>query len=182
MIGLKLYKRFFSKISSFFETEKEFRLSSPFDSYIRVTPIPSNTIPPFTTTNFVSIHFENTKTILFVDPGASSAGKESFRKKLKEYSIPSSYVIKTFLTHHHLDHVEGLDVISSLFPQSTLISDKRTFNRIKIIPANLKIENVSNLEKISFGEENFLQVLATPGHTDSHLSLWNPHDGFLIWF
>jgi len=81
-----------------------------------IAPIASNTLQPFTTTNLVVFRGKNS--CLVVDPGASQAGRphmEAVLRHLIPPPMPGNILV--FLTHHHKDHCEALDLAHSLYPK-----------------------------------------------------------------
>ena len=71
-----------------------------------------------------------------------------------------------FVTHHHGDHVGGLDAVKKRFPQATVIAAAADARRITPIDSQ-----VSDGDEAAFGALT-AKVLAVPGHTSGHVAYW----------
>lgn len=78
-----------------------------------------------------------------------------------------------FITHHHRDHVEGIPVLKSDF--DVTVTGPRA-EAEKIIGLDV---TVSHNETVTLGSTAFI-VIATPGHTNGHIALYNPTDGHVF--
>lgn len=76
------------------------------------------------------------------------------------------------LTHHHGDHVGSVDEIMGVAASATLHAGEDD------IPS---IIAASPIQALSDGDEIFgMQVVATPGHTPGHISLFDPIGSLMI--
>ncbi|NDF28048.1 MBL fold metallo-hydrolase, partial [archaeon] len=92
---------------------------------IQIIPIASSTIKPFFNTNLIVIEGKNN--YILIDPGANDKGKEHLKlilKNLKKIPI-------IFLTHHHYDHWEGVDIIEEFYPNTIIYAHENTNSKIK---------------------------------------------------
>jgi glyoxylase-like metal-dependent hydrolase (beta-lactamase superfamily II)/8-oxo-dGTP pyrophosphatase MutT (NUDIX family) len=132
-------------------------------------PFQSRTIPPFTHTNLTVIRSE--ESCMIIDPGANEHEKEHFIEVIA--SLPSTPVV--VLTHHHDDHWNGLKYVEELYPDATLYAHPKTITRIRTSLQTKEIEtgilNIGSLE---------IEIKYTPGHTDSHIMLFENKTGVLI--
>jgi glyoxylase-like metal-dependent hydrolase (beta-lactamase superfamily II) len=71
------------------------------------------------------------KKAIIVDPGASKAGRAQTQAVLEHLVPPArSGEVMVFLTHHHHDHCEALDLIHSMYPRATLLCHEKTLSRV----------------------------------------------------
>ena len=71
------------------------------------------------------------------------------------------------LTHHHADHVQGLDALLARFP-AKVVGAKADVHRLP----PLDIE-VSEGDTLQLGNER-IEVLSVPGHTSGHIAYYAP--------
>ena len=87
-----------------------------------------------------------------------------------------------FLTHEHFDHILGVNFLRSTFPEIIVVSSEKTSERLPDSKKNLSIfHNQLNLIVnkseiiVEAGSLNIIgldfELIETPGHTDSSLSL-----------
>jgi len=114
---------------------------------------------------------------LVIDPGTQN--DERITTHIKNNDLELNYI---FLTHEHFDHILGVNFLRSRFQDVKVISSEKTSQRLTDPKKNLAIfHNQINLKVNKADvhiEEGFLdmlglqfEVLATPGHTDSSISL-----------
>lgn len=159
------------QVRTLVETELPIGLQTrvEFSDGFELIPFESNTIPPFTFTNLAIIRSKNE--CMIVDPGVIEHESEHFKQIL--LSLPTVPIV--FLTHHHLDHWNGLKYVEEVFPDSLLLSHPITIKRIN---TKLKTEPVQS-GYIKLGNKS-IEVIPSPGHTDSHLSLYDHETRTLI--
>lgn len=118
-----------------------------------------------------------TKETLIIDPGTVND------QRLIDYLILQNLKLKVvFLTHEHFDHIQGVNYLREEFNQIKVIASKKTSERLNNSKKNLAIfhnnfdlkVNKADIE-IEEGVVEMIglqfEVLSTPGHTDSSLSL-----------
>ncbi|OSI15325.1 MBL fold metallo-hydrolase, partial [Neisseria dumasiana] len=88
-----------------------------------------------------------------IDPGAA----DGVLAYLKQHRLTLSQM---WITHHHNDHTGGIAALKQAFPECTV------YGNSDITDADIHVNEGSQL---SFGG-NTVDVWATPGHTDTHLS------------
>ncbi|CAJ1977504.1 unnamed protein product [Sphenostylis stenocarpa] len=143
-----------------------------------IIPMRSRTLKPFHTTNLVVFAPENVQNnseennfiasgdALIVDPGCLSEFHGELEKVVN--ALPRRLVV--FLTHHHLDHVDGLSVIQKCNPDAILLAHEKTMHRISKDNWSLGYTTVAGDEDIVIGGHR-LRVIHAPGHTDGHMAL-----------
>lgn len=104
---------------------------------------------------------ENKNSAILVD----SADHSVVLKALKALHLNLECVL---LTHHHFDHVDGLDVILSEHPQAKLYCSEKDAKR-GVFDSACTIVKEGDIIKLF--DEN-VTVIETPGHTVSHLSYY----------
>ncbi|WED44071.1 hydroxyacylglutathione hydrolase [Legionella cardiaca] len=108
---------------------------------------------------------ESMETAFCVDPGDAQPVFDF----LNAHSLTLEAII---LTHHHHDHIGGVASLLGTFPAITVYGPQDS----RIAHITSPINSHSNLSLLSC---NF-QVLETPGHTSTHLSLYEPNYQWLF--
>jgi glyoxylase-like metal-dependent hydrolase (beta-lactamase superfamily II) len=168
--------RFWHALSQEIASEKFGTLTHlEFAPGLECVPILSNTLFPFHATNLVTILEDGT--LLIVDPGANESGKTHLETVLHRLN-PTSLLV--FLTHHHHDHIQSLDSIERLYPNSTVIGHPYTLNKIKTTLKQILVCQSDEDDIIRLGNNREIHVISLPGHTRGHLALWDPKSKTLI--
>lgn len=76
------------------------------------------------------------------------------------------------LTHHHFDHIDGTSELLAAYPGIDVYGPKDS--RIPQVNHLLQDKDVFTLDSCHF------QVISTPGHTATHISLYEPHYKWLF--
>ncbi|KTD00737.1 hydroxyacylglutathione hydrolase (glyoxalase II) [Legionella geestiana] len=118
------------------------------------------------TDNYIWIVADKANASFFcVDPGESAPVLEYARKT-------SQTLAAILLTHHHSDHIGGVEALCADFPDARVYApmDARIGEQVQRVKEGDTIE----LRDFRF------QVLETPGHTATHISLLEPDKGWLF--
>ena len=120
-------------------------------------------LPIFADNYIWIIHDENNKSAICIDPGLA----DPVIDYLKENQLSLEAIL---ITHHHPDHIGGLDKLSQTFPVCQIITPKEPR-----IPHSK--EAVSQDQKLTFntGKLTFT-VIETPGHTRSHICFYSENN------
>jgi hydroxyacylglutathione hydrolase len=111
------------------------------------------------------IHNEVDKTFFCVDPGDALP--------VLSYANKTGLRLNAILvTHHHTDHVGGLEKLHAIYPELTVYAPEDAR-----IPQPYKA--VHNNTLLSIGSYQF-NVLETPGHTLTHVCYFEPHKHWLF--
>jgi glyoxylase-like metal-dependent hydrolase (beta-lactamase superfamily II) len=138
-------------------------------------PIRSNTLPPFHATNLITMLDDGD--LLIVDPGSNEAGRPHLEAVLQRISPQRLHV---FLTHHHHDHIQSLDVVERLFPEAVVIGHPYTLKKLK--ECRLKQIPVcgGEVDEVYRIGSREVMCISLPGHTRGHLALWEESSRTLI--
>lgn len=148
---------------------------------IECIPIVSNTLPPFHATNLVTV--QDGDHVMIVDPGANLVGSPHLSCVLSRFSASKMHV---FLTHHHHDHIESLDLVGRHFPGCVVLGHPFTIERTKERfgqDSNLVFQEICAEDKdetFKIGEKRVLFAIALAGHTRGHLAIWDPPSKTLV--
>ncbi|MGC1182083.1 hydroxyacylglutathione hydrolase [Legionella sp.] len=122
-------------------------------------------IPAFTDNYIWAILDKNAGVFDCVDPGdANPVLQFAQARQLELRSI--------LLTHHHYDHIGGVDILIKKFPSCRIYG-----------PMDPRIPNVNHPvtehQILQVGHYLF-KVLFNPGHTSTHISYYEPHEEWLF--
>ena len=122
-------------------------------------------VPAFTDNYIWLIIDEAAKVFDCVDPGDA--------KPVLEFAKQKHLKLRTILlTHHHADHIGGVHELVKDFPDCKVYApnDARIPHKDIIVKEN---------DIVSVGNYHF-KVLSNPGHTSSHISYFEPKEGWLF--
>ena len=123
-------------------------------------------------TDFVSAYvLVRGKEIALVDTGLPNNGA-TFAETITTAGLGWEAVGHVILTHYHPDHVGSMGEVLAAAPQA------RVYAGAADIP---QITSPRAIAPVKDGEEVFgLQIIATPGHTPSHISVLDPVGSLLV--
>ncbi|WP_028389641.1 hydroxyacylglutathione hydrolase [Legionella fairfieldensis] len=108
---------------------------------------------------------EHEQSALCIDPGDA--------KPVLNFLAQENISLKAILlTHHHHDHIGGVEKILTAYPETAVYGPDDS--RIPQLTHIIDDEDIVSLNSCQF------QVLSTPGHTATHISLYEPHYGWLF--
>ncbi|RMG30124.1 MAG: MBL fold metallo-hydrolase [Methanobacteriota archaeon] len=136
-------------------------------------PLRSYTAKPFQYTNLTI--FRGDEATLLVDPGWNEEASNA--RPLLE-TIKTENVI-VFLTHHHKDHIAGLDLVAEMFPDATVIGSRFTLERVTTDLKKTAVDELM-LDLVEEGEGWVLHILPAPGHTKGHLVIYDMRNDLLV--
>jgi glyoxylase-like metal-dependent hydrolase (beta-lactamase superfamily II) len=105
-----------------------------------------------------------------VDVGLGDSG-DQIGAVLKAAGVGWDDVRHVVVTHGHWDHFENLPTVADLATGATVhVGEQETFQG-----------SLPPLHDVSDGEEVFgLQIVATPGHTNGHIAVFDPDSAVLV--
>ncbi len=142
-------------------------------------PLRTPTLPPATTTNAAIIGRDR---LLVVDPGSPHPDEQArLLAILTERHALGHHLAGIFLTHHHHDHLAGVEALraqlAALGLAAPVLAHPLTFERAPSLPVpeadRLTVEHGHIL---NLGGHT-LKILHTPGHTRGHLALLDTSSG-----
>jgi len=167
--------RFWHAMSRDIETERwGARVHLDYAPNVECIPILSNTLPPFHATNLITV--SDGSHVMVVDPGSNDHGKGHLEAVLTRLG-PS--FLHVFLTHHHHDHIQSLDVIERLFPTAVLVGHPYTLDKVKSSLLKHAVCGADSDETYMVGSKP-IDVISLPGHTRGHLALWDAASKTLV--
>jgi len=137
-----------------------------------IWPLNTLTVPPYTTTNAV---FYGQKKFIIIDPGPSEAqAQEVLINRIKERQALGHNFLGLALTHHHGDHIGSALVLNTYFNVPIWAHEHAAahvpFSITKLEPSYI----------FDLGDATKLQVIYTPGHSESHVVFYDAQSQFLI--
>lgn len=136
-----------------------------FAAGLRVEPLEVSTIPPHTHTNCFVVGEEE---LAVIDPGASGKALDPLLGWLDELTGKGGEVAWVVLTHHHEDHVAGLDEVLQHFA-SRLACSRETGELLDRQPDRV----LQDGDALEVGGIE-LRAIACPGHAPGHLAFHLP--------
>lgn len=143
---------------------------------IQLFPLRTPTLPPARHTN---CYLVGNKKLTLVDPASPYTEDQNiffdYLEKLEQFSgqIPE----RILLTHHHPDHIGGVNVLKEKFG-IPVWAHAKTAEKLK---GKIEIEHFLQDKEIIPIEGNFeLQAIFTPGHSSGHLCFLEKKSGSFI--
>ncbi|PSG96406.1 hypothetical protein BRD56_10865 [Thermoplasmatales archaeon SW_10_69_26] len=132
---------------------------------LRVEPLETSTLPPHTHTNAFVVGEDE---LAVVDPGAGPPELDPLLDALDALETDAEDLAYVALTHHHGDHVGGVQALLEEF-DAELACSPATAERIEPEADVLLAEG----DELDLGE-HALVALETPGHAPGHLAFHVP--------
>ncbi len=125
-------------------------------------PVP---IPAFSDNYIWAIKDTDAQVFDCVDPGEA--------KPVLDFANQQNLQLRSILlTHHHHDHIGGVEQLIQHFPQCIVYG-----------PVDPRIKSINNPveadQTITVGANSYT-ILSNPGHTSTHISYYNPRQGWLF--
>lgn len=133
-------------------------------------PTRTPTLPPATHTQSYAL---GTRRVLLVEPATPYADEQ--RAFIEWARGLGAEIVALVLTHHHVDHVGGAEVLSRELG-APIWAHRETAARL---PELAIARHLEDGESITLGEQRW-QVLHTPGHAAGHVCLFEPELGAVI--
>jgi glyoxylase-like metal-dependent hydrolase (beta-lactamase superfamily II) len=142
--------------------------------------------------NFIQVNtyvlYSTTGDCLIIDPACYSQEEVLTLERFIEQHQLKPYAI--VLTHPHIDHVVGVEVIKEKYsiPVMAHLKSPEILNQTELYAANFGFNNIRNFlpdkylndgDEIYFGKSS-LQVLYTPGHAEGSICLYSKEEGLVF--
>ena len=140
---------------------------------IMLIPLKTPTLPPATHTNCYVL---GTNDLWIVEPAAYDIAELNFLYSYLDRAIGEGATIRGIvLTHHHHDHIGGVEETMSRYGVGCW-AHKKTADRVSF-PIQSFLEEG---DKLPFTGERDWEVIFTPGHAPGHICLFSDLDNTLI--
>lgn len=107
------------------------------------------------------------------DTGTGDDGIEPIDMALSAAGVSWADVGHVILSHRHGDHAGGLSMVNDMATNATLVAAKPDLDSVR--------DRVDRASEVSDGDSVMgLTIIATPGHTDGHISAHDPVAGLLL--
>lgn len=142
-------------------------------------PVRTPTRPPATHTCCYLVH--NSKELLIFDPGSPyEEEQQALADCIDEMIAGGRTVREIILTHHHPDHVGGVNALKThLGGNVSVAAHRETANVLNDVQVDRFIED-GEIIKLDGEPQLQLQAMHTPGHARGHLCFHDAQRGVLI--
>lgn len=139
-------------------------------------PTSTPTLPPATHTNSYAL---GSRQVLLVEPATPYEDEQrAFVEWARGLQSQGRELVGIFLTHHHLDHVGGLDAFARELALPVW-AHRATADRVGLDRVQRFLHDGQQLSLDGPIPERW-EVLHTPGHAPGHLCLWEPSHRVLV--
>ena len=122
-------------------------------------------LPAFNDNYIWLIINEEKHTLTCVDPGDATP--------VLNYAKNNALTLNNILiTHHHADHTDGVAQLLNQYPNAKVYGP--VDSRLPQVKVGVRDEDILHIDNLAF------RVLATPGHTSSHICYQEPTKGWLF--
>jgi ribonuclease/clavin/mitogillin len=142
---------------------------------VEVFPLHTPTLPPATHTNCVLVGREQA---LIVDPASPYPEEQERLRALLESRMEAGVTVsRIVLTHHHQDHVGGVEALREAFDVPVAAHAQTA----ELLKGRVRVDEfLADGDRIPLGSGRMLHVLHTPGHAPGHLVLHSEEGGWMI--
>ncbi len=135
---------------------------------LTILPLKTPTLPPATHTNALVV---GKKRFVVVDPGPKYLDDlRPLMDHLERRLDAGDQCTGLLLTHHHHDHMGGLQPVAELV-DAPILAHEQTLERVDT--ADLQTHPVTGGDTLPTDSPADWIALHTPGHAPGHLALWN---------
>ena len=158
-------------------TEKEAKTSEAIEicAGMVLLPLKTPTLPPATHTNCIVAGRDR---FVVIDPGAYDGDSlRPLTAHLRQRLDGGQRCTAVVLTHHHRDHIGGVEPITELV-DAPLLAHPETLKHIDDL--SLPVKSIDDGDEIPVDHPGPLVALHTPGHAPGHIALYQPDTKVLI--
>ncbi|CAG8998205.1 MAG: Hydroxyacylglutathione hydrolase GloB [Candidatus Celerinatantimonas neptuna] len=123
------------------------------------------TIPAFNDNYIWLLHNPQQRQCAVIDPGQA----DTLLKRLGALQANLSYIL---LTHHHQDHIGGVEKLLEHYPECKVYANSQSSLPFQTIG----VESGQSIELKAL--DISLEVISTPGHTSDHVTYYDGHHLF----
>lgn len=142
---------------------------------VNLLPLKTATLPPATHTNSIIIGRQR---FVVTDPGPDDRDSlQPLLNYLKVRIAAGHEFAGIVLTHHHRDHIGGIDLLADHF-SPPLFAHQETLNRLPDYP--LPTHRLNDGATLPTDCSSKFTALHTPGHAPGHLVFYQPASGLIL--
>ena len=132
-----------------------------------LAPLRTLTLPPATHTNAI---IAGDRQFVVIDPGAPDEGRLApLLEHLEKRAQQGDQCMGIVLTHHHRDHVGGLELLSHHL-DAPILAHPETLRRLGRLP--LPTQKLVDGQHIKIDHPGPLRAIYTPGHAPGHFAFF----------
>lgn len=132
---------------------------------LRVEPLEVRTLPPHTHVNSFLVGDDR---MAVVDPGAGKPELDTLLGTLEHLEVTGDELAYVLLTHHHEDHVDGVQALVDAF-DPIVAASATTAERVDV-----EVDRVLADGDVLELDDHTVEAIATPGHAPGHLAFHLP--------
>jgi len=142
---------------------------------VEIIALRTPTLPPATHTNCV---LAGREAAVIVDPASPYPDEqERLRLHLEARMAEGVALSRIVLTHHHMDHVGGVEALREAFDVPVAAHALTA----ELLKGRVRVDEfLADGDRIPLGGGRLLQVLHTPGHAPGHLVFHSEEGGWMI--
>lgn len=125
-------------------------------------------IPAFETNYIFLLTTADSRQAIIVDPGESHACIQELQKRNLD-------LIAILVTHHHADHIDGIEGLKKVFPGVKVFAPLKNQQQIPAVDFYVSKDQTVNLD--NFGK---FQILELAGHTLGHIGYYHEQQNLLF--
>ncbi|MCB9764171.1 MAG: MBL fold metallo-hydrolase [Alphaproteobacteria bacterium] len=141
---------------------------------LRVVPVRTPTLPPATHTNAYVL---GRRRLTIIDPASPWPDEQArLAEALQALVDEGAAVERILLTHHHVDHIGGVNALRARF-DAPVVAHPRT---VELLQRSIAVdETLVDGDRVETDVEAWV-ALHTPGHASGHLCLHQPGCGAIV--
>lgn len=110
--------------------------------------------------NYIWVFADLSNRAVIVDPGDANATVKHVKQ---HHYLP----VAMLLTHHHADHIGGVETLHHLYPDMKIYGPMEVVNALPTIPI-IPVDTLASIQELGLT----FDIIPTPGHTLGHVSYY----------